>query len=173
MICVLILQLICRTPPLLSLYSNGRNQPIKNWYDNLLYHVKDFKCYRKKKQNWRTGHIRGAMHPVQHLVDWVGVLFFCFHVQLNESQVLYLPMSVPIPSKASIWGEIIQCHKKMSHNLSKQRSPPRWLTGQESTSVSWLTGIRCPKSGKKKKPRNQFPSQFTWREDIQFCPKHP
>ena len=125
--------------------------------------LKILNAIEKKKQNWRTGHIREAMHPVQHLVDWVGVLFFCFHVQLNESQVLYLPMSVPIPSKASIWGKIIQCHKKMCHNLSKQRSPPRWLTGQESTSVSWLTGIRCPKSGKKKKAQKSV-SQSVYME---------
>lgn len=135
---------------------------------------------QKKNKTGRTGCIRGAMHPVQHLVDQVGVFFFFFHVQLNDSQVLYLPMFVPTPSKANNQGKIIQCHKKMCHSLSKQRSPPRWFTGQESTSVSWLKGVRCPKSGKKKTKnkknlthRNQFPSQFTWREDIQFCQKHP
>ena len=45
-------------------------------------------------------------------------LFF-FHVQLNDSQVLYLTMFVPTPSKANIQGKIIQCLKKMCHSLSK------------------------------------------------------
>lgn len=118
--------------------------------------LKVLNAIEKKNRAGRTGHIRAAV--IQSSI-WLTRLEYCwfFHVHLNESQVLYLPMSVPIPSKANIRGKIIQCHKKMCHNLSKQRSPPRWLTGQESTSVSWLTGVRCPKSGKKESPEISFP----------------